>query len=57
MEEMKKEFSFAIDLLADRESKLNTLRDDLKHKLETIRSLEEQLISVLILEHKIGHLG
>ena len=39
MEEMNF-FSFTIDLL-DRESKLNTLRDNLKHKLETIRSLKE----------------
>ena len=41
MEDMKKEFAFAIDLLAERESSLITLKDEIKHKDEVIRSLDE----------------
>lgn len=54
---MKQEFTFAIDLLAERESNLNILKDEIKRKNDIIRSLDEQLISVLILEHKIGYLN
>ena len=50
MEEMKNEFTFAIDLLAERESSLYILKDELKRKTDIIRSLDEQLISILILE-------
>lgn len=54
---MKKEFTFAIDLLAERESNLYILKEEIKHKNDVIRSLDEQLISILILEHKINYLG
>jgi hypothetical protein len=54
---MKNEFTFAIDLLAERESSLYILKDEIKHKNEVIRSLDEQLISILVLEHKISYLG
>lgn len=54
---MKKEFIFAIDLLAERESSLYILKEEIRHKNEVIRSLDEQLISILILEHKINYMG
>lgn len=50
MEEMKSEFTFAIELLADRERNLHILKEELKRKGDVIRSLDEQLISILILE-------
>lgn len=41
MEEMKNEFTFAIDLLAERENSLYILKDELKRKNDIIRSLDE----------------
>jgi len=41
MEDMKKFFLFAIDLLAERKSSHHTLMDEIKHKNEVIISLDE----------------
>lgn len=41
MEEMKGEFTFAIELLADRERNLHILKEELKRKGDVIRSLDE----------------
>ncbi|CAD8079507.1 unnamed protein product [Paramecium primaurelia] len=57
MEEMKSEFTFAIDLLSERESSLNILKDEIKRQTELITSQKQQLISVQVLEHKMGHLA
>ena len=38
---MKKEFTFAIDLLTEREGSLFVLKEEIRHKNEVIRSLDE----------------
>ncbi|CAD8188374.1 unnamed protein product [Paramecium octaurelia] len=57
IEETKSEFTFAIDLLAERENSLNILKDAIKRQTELIATQKQQLISVQVLEHKMGHLG
>ncbi|KAL4442647.1 hypothetical protein ABPG74_007049 [Tetrahymena malaccensis] len=57
MENIKQDFQFAINDLRQKEEDVEILKQELKNKTSQLESMEERLVSVFILEHKIKALG
>ncbi|EAR93022.2 hypothetical protein TTHERM_00448670 (macronuclear) [Tetrahymena thermophila SB210] len=57
MENLKQDFQFAINDLRQKEEDVEILKQELKNKSSQLESMEERLVSVFILEHKIKALG